>query len=189
MVTCADNSRAARGIFVGMPSIAVTVVGHDRPGIVNRVTAAIAELAGNLEDSSMSLLRGHFAMTLIADLPDLDSVADLDVRLSDLREQGLTVSVFEVPAHESARSGVPALLSVHGADRPGIVREATHEVLRFGGNITDLTTRLGKDLYVLSADVTFPAGTDISDVAGAVKERMARVGVHAMLTPADEDLL
>ena len=58
-----------------MPSLAVTVVGTDRPGIVNRVTAAIADRSGNLEDSSMSLLRGHFAMTLIADFPDAGAAA------------------------------------------------------------------------------------------------------------------
>ena len=45
--------------------IAVTVLGHDRPGIVADVTAALAGPAGNLEDSTMTLLRGHFAMVLL----------------------------------------------------------------------------------------------------------------------------
>ena len=42
-------------------SFAITVVGHDRPGIIAEVTGALADLGGNLEDSSMTLLRGHFA--------------------------------------------------------------------------------------------------------------------------------
>lgn len=172
-----------------MPSIAVTVVGHDRPGIVNRVTAAIADLEGNLEDSSMSLLRGHFAMTLIAALPDPAAVGRLDGALADLRAEGLTVSVFEVADQEAPAPGVPARLSVHGADRPGIVRAATDEVMRYGGNITDLSTRLGADLYVLSADVTFPSDSDLSVIGAAVRERLAVMGVNATVSPVDEDLL
>ena len=46
-------------------TIAVTVLGHDRPGIVADVTGALADLHGNLEDSTMTLLRGHFAMVLL----------------------------------------------------------------------------------------------------------------------------
>lgn len=40
------------------PVLAVTVLGDDRPGIVAEVTAAVAGLGGNLEDSTMTLLRG-----------------------------------------------------------------------------------------------------------------------------------
>ena len=47
---------------------AVTVVGHDRPGIVADVTGALATHGGNIEDSSMTLLRGYFAWTLVVAL-------------------------------------------------------------------------------------------------------------------------
>ncbi len=172
-----------------MPSIAVTVVGQDRPGIVHRVTSEIADLHGNLEDSSMSLLRGHFAMTLIADLPDLASVVLLEEALADLRHTGLAVAVFEVPGDESHESGRSARMSVHGADRPGIVRAATDVVQRSGGNITDLSTRLGSELYVLSADITFPPDTDLPAVAELLQGRLAELGVHATLVTDDEEML
>jgi glycine cleavage system transcriptional repressor len=45
--------------------LAITVVGHDRPGIIARAAEILAASGMNLEDSSMTLLRGHFAMTLI----------------------------------------------------------------------------------------------------------------------------
>ena len=44
---------------------AITVLGHDRPGIIAEATGRLAGLGLNLEDSSMTLLRGHFAMTLV----------------------------------------------------------------------------------------------------------------------------
>lgn len=49
--------------------ISVTVVGRDRPGIIADVTARLADLGGNIEDSTMTLLRGHFAMMLICASP------------------------------------------------------------------------------------------------------------------------
>ena len=45
--------------------VAVTVLGDDRPGIVADLTTALAGLGGNLEDSTMTLLRGHFAMVVL----------------------------------------------------------------------------------------------------------------------------
>ena len=45
--------------------VAVTVLGDDRPGIVADVTVALAGLGCNLEDSTMTLLRGHFAMVVL----------------------------------------------------------------------------------------------------------------------------
>src|SRR3954464_6142870 len=48
-----------------MSLLAVTVLGHDRPGIVADTTAALAAIGGNLEDSTMTLLRGSFAMLLL----------------------------------------------------------------------------------------------------------------------------
>ena len=53
-----------------MPEFAVTAIGRDRPGIVAAISGALLELEGNVEDSQMSILRGHFAVMLIVRLPD-----------------------------------------------------------------------------------------------------------------------
>lgn len=171
-----------------MTSLAVTVVGHDRPGIVAEVTGAIAELGGNLEDSSMSLLRGHFAMTLIASLADTEPES-LAARLDHLTADGLFVSVIVMPAESFGEPGQEAVLSIHGADRPGIVHAATSVIAAHRGNVTDLSTRLGRDMYVLTADVTFPPDAVLSDAAEALELALAPLGVHASLRPSDPELL
>ena len=77
------------------PVLAVTVLGDDRPGIVADVTAAVAGLGGNLEDSTMTLLRGHFAMVVLVRTPA--SVADIEAALSGIGADGsLTVDVREL---------------------------------------------------------------------------------------------
>jgi glycine cleavage system transcriptional repressor len=169
-------------------SLAVTVLGHDRPGIIAEVTGVLAGLGGNLEDSSMTLLRGHFAWTLVVstDVPP----HDVAQRLAHLTDEGLVVSVLPVPAPEDAPlSGSAWLLSVHGADRPGIVSGLTGVVAEAGGNITDLTTRLGTGLYLLVAEVELPRGTDVDALSAGIADAAERLGVRATLHPADADVL
>src|SRR5438094_166616 len=53
-----------------VPHFAVSAVGADRPGIVAAVTGAFLEHGCNLEDTSMTILRGHFAMMLVVAAPE-----------------------------------------------------------------------------------------------------------------------
>lgn len=165
---------------------AITVLGHDRPGIIATTTAALAGLGLNLEDSSMTLLRGHFAMTLVTD--GAASAPDIEAALAGLGADGsLSVSVHEVPPEQPAPTGASYLLSVHGGDRPGIVSAVTAEVARAGGNITDLSTRLAGDLYVLTAECDFPPDADVAAVETAINEVAAPLGVGASLRPVESD--
>ena len=100
---------------------AITVLGHDRPGIIAETTDRLAGLGLNLEDSTMTLLRGHFAMMLVCEGTAAD--AEIESALEPLTADGsLTVTVREVPAeHAASADGTSWVLSVHGGDRPGIV--------------------------------------------------------------------
>ena len=173
-----------------MTSHAITVLGHDRPGIIAATTARLADLGLNLEDSSMTRLRGHFAMTLVC----AGDVAATDIErfaLAGLTTDGtLTVTVREVPEEDPApSSGTPYLLTVHGGDRPGIVSSVVAEVAEVGGNITDLTTRLAGDLYVLVAEIDLPADTDVPALEGAITAVATALGVGATLRRAEADEL
>lgn len=168
---------------------AITVLGHDRPGIIAEATGRLAELGLNLEDSTMTLLRGHFAMMLICAGAATD--AEIEAALVPLTADGtLTVTVREVPeepAHEA--TGSPWLLTVHGGDRPGIVSTVVGEVARVGGNITDLTTRLSGDLYLLIAELELPAGVDVEALRASIDTAAAGLGVGATLREAEADEL
>jgi glycine cleavage system transcriptional repressor len=172
-----------------MSLLAVTVLGHDRPGIIAEVTGVLAELGGNLEDSSMTLLRGHFAMTLVVrtDAGDAEVRDALEPRF---RGNGLDVSVIALPDEPPpAQSGIGYVLSVHGADRAGIVSAITSVIAAHGGNVTDLTTRLAGDLYVLIAEVELPTSADVAALQGALSAAASELGVEATLREAESDLL
>jgi len=173
----------------GVTLHAITVLGHDRPGIIAETTGRLAGLGLNLEDSTMTLLRGHFAMMLVCEgsVPD----AEIEQALAPLAADGsLTVTVREVPTeHVPASDGTSWVLSVHGGDRPGIVSAVVTVIAGVGGNITDLTTRLAGDLYLLVAEVDLPAGTDAGAVEGELSRVAADLGVGVTLRAADTDEL
>ena len=66
--------------------VAVTVLGDDRPGIVADLTTGLAALGGNLEDSTMTLLRGHFAMVVL--VRTTHSAAEVESALAPLTADG-----------------------------------------------------------------------------------------------------
>lgn len=172
-----------------MTYLAITVLGHDRPGIIARTADALAGCGMNLEDSSMTLLRGHFAMTLICS--GSASVDQIESALAPLADGSLTVDVRQLPRDAEQRTASPGsthLVTVHGADRLGIVARLAGVVAAAGGNITDLTTRLTGELYVLLAEVDLApdaAATLQADLAAAAAE----LGVGVTLRQLERDEL
>lgn len=171
-----------------MNELAITVIGHDRPGIVAEVAEILADLGVNLTDSSMTRLRGHFAMTLICtgDAPG----ESVEAALLPLCADGtLLTTVRQVrPESEAPPAGTPYLVSLHGADRLGIVAAVARVLAGAGGNITDLSTRLVGPLYTLVAEVDLPAGS-AEQVAAGLAEVAAELGVEVSIRPGEMDIL
>ena len=171
-----------------MTTYAITVIATDRPGIIARVAAALASEALNLADSSMTVLHGQLAMTLIC-----TGEAELErVRraMEAAAEDEEIIHVHPVDDAVAPRSTAQThLLTVHGADRLGIVAGLTGVIGAAGGNITDLTTHLAGELYALTAEVDLPPGTDADELRRRIDAASAELGVHAALQPVEQDEL
>jgi glycine cleavage system transcriptional repressor len=167
-------------------SLAVTVVGHDRPGIIARTAEVLSAYGMNLEDSSMTLLRGHFAMTLIC--AGRTPAAEVEAALSAAIDPSLAVTVRGVPDEGDRQPvGSTHLVTVHGADRLGIVARLAGTIAAAGGNITDLTTRLTGDLYVLVAEVDLPPAADVPALHAALAAASRELGVETALRQVEND--
>lgn len=180
--------------------VALTAVGVDRPGIVAGLTGALEELGCNLEDSTMSILRGQFAVLLIVAVPaGLDAAAVEEALAPVAARLDLVVVVRPVPgAGTPPPPGEPAdgelfAFSVHGADRPGIVHRATDALGRAGGNIVDLATRLvgsaDAPVYVLTVTVAFPPGGDPEPSVAEVCRSVEAFGVQCHAHRVELDVL
>jgi glycine cleavage system transcriptional repressor len=169
--------------------LAITVVGQDRPGIVADVSGVLAGRGLNLTDSTMTLLRGHFAMTLIcAGEPD---AAMVEAALAALTADGNLVATVRAtpPGAGTGDTGTPYTLIVHGADRLGIVASVTRVLAAAGGNVTDLTTRLSGTLYLLSAEVDLPSTVDPDELVAQLDEVAEQLGIEVSLRTAEADVL
>ncbi len=166
-----------------MPTLAVSALGLDRPGIIAGVAERLAAHGANVTDSRMAILRGHFSMTLIVEGAERAPLA------ADLGALGLeTWSVTEVAeAAGQARSQPTAVVSVHGADHPGILAAVTRVLADGGVNVCDLQTRLVDRLYVMIVDVAVPPG--LEDLDARLQAVAVEQGVKLTLRAVDTDVL
>jgi len=173
---------------------AVTAIGADRPGIVAAVTAALAEAGCNLEDSSMTILGGHFAILLLLEAPDTADGPTLEAALAPAATAfGLVVSVQPVGTAPAEAAAEPAYTAtVYGADRPGIVNRVTEALASLGVNIVDLTTRVigspEAPVYAMLLDLTLPSGVERAQVAQALNRVSEEIGVDTSLHEAQPDI-
>ena len=172
-----------------MNELAITVIGHDRTGIIADVAEALAGLGMNLTDSTMTRLRGHFAMTLICN--GAPNPAEVEAALEPLTAHGAqVVSVRQLQKESRPEpSGGHFVVTLHGADRLGIVATATRAVAGYGGNVTDFTTRLSGALYVLVAEIDLPARVNPNDLASRLDAVATSLGVEIAIRPADVEVL
>jgi glycine cleavage system transcriptional repressor len=170
-------------------------MGADRPGIVAAVTGVLVEQGCNLEDTSMSILRGHFAMMLVVAAPDGLSAGALEHALAE------PVATFDlVLAVRAIDDGVPAspegepwTVAVYGTDRPGIVHRVAVALAELDVNVTDLTTRVIGDpdrpVYAMVIAATIPPGRAVDEVRARLDAVTGELGVECTLHPADADVL
>ena len=172
-----------------MNELAITVIGHDRPGIIADVAEILAGQGMNLTDSTMTRLRGHFAMTLVC-VGNPDAV-EVEAALEPLTADGSLVATVRLvgPEADHGYTGGHYVVTVHGADKLGIVATVCRAVAEFGGNVTDLSTRLTGSLYVLVAEVDLPAPADVDSVRKRLDAVAGALGVEVALRPAEADLL
>jgi glycine cleavage system transcriptional repressor len=170
---------------------AVTAVGADRPGIVAAVTRAFVDHGCNIEDSSMTILRGQFAMMLVVDAPAGVGAPELEQALArPAADLDLVVTVRPAADVDEALWETAAwTVSVHGADHPGIVHGVTALLAERSVNIVDLSTRAVGALYTMVLDVTLPPGMDPEALARDLDAKGAELGVTCRLHLSEADIL
>lgn len=179
-----------------MRHFAVAIVGRDRPGIVAGVTLVLLEHQVNLEDSQMTILRGHFAMMLVLAAPDDVDDAALSAGLERLVDElGLeSVSLEEVTEIAPGADAAPThIVSVYGVDHPGIVHSVAAALGQRSVNITDLQARLAGEgsgqLYSMVLEVALPPTLGEDDLAAALDAVAREQGVEISVRRLEPDVL
>lgn len=172
-----------------MKQFLLTAAGRDRPGLVAAVTKILFEEGCNLEDSAMTRLQGEFAILLIFSGPAKTGPLEKKVKALG-KKLGLAVHLKPLSRREIRSASGPAervLVSVYGADRPGIVHRVTHYLAQSKVNLSDLSTHRteakGTSGYILYLEGEIPTGATPQGLEQGLRKSLSEMGVTVSVKP------
>jgi len=156
--------------------LVLTVIGEDKPGLVESIAQVIMDNSGNWLESSMSQLAGKFAGILRVSVKN-EKADNLVSELNNL-SQKLKVVIERVDVEQENLLSQLVELTLVGNDRPGIIREISGALNTLSVNFEQLTTECtpapmsGDILFKAVANLTLPRNLDI-DVLREDLEKLA----------------
>jgi len=177
-----------------MGHFSVSVMGKDRPGIVAEVSRILFEQGCNIEDSTCTILSGQFAMILVVFHQKMTKVSELSPAFEEVRGgMGLMVTIHslkdEEVVQEKSFTGQPHIISVYGADRPGIVYSVARELAARKINITDLNTQVvgskERPVYVMVIEADIPESVDMKELEAVFEKIKKEIGVSISIRPIE----
>ena len=156
-----------------MKKIILSVLGHDRPGILAAVSELLLVNGCNIENASQTILQSVFGSLLLVTLPEDLSPDTLRSRMSaTLSGMALDIFIKEFP---SSLVQVPVvqpteafILTAFGPDQPGLVSAVSRCVANHGINISNLRAVFkggnepGDNVMIFEVDI--PVGVDLKQV-------------------------
>lgn len=172
-------------------ALVLTVIGEDRPGLVEALADLVASHQGSWDESRMARLAGHFAGVVQIHLPDASADA-LIAALPGLADRGLSASVVDsdwsLAAVDHRRS---IRLELVGQDRPGIVRDISGALAALGVSVQDLRTVVesapmsGEPLFRAEAELAPPEGVALDRIRDALERLADELMVDVSLEAVD----
>ena len=151
----------------------VTLVGEDRPGLVNALAERAAANGANWLDSSMAHLAGKFAGIVRLDVAEADADR-LEAGLRELSSAGLTLSI-ERGSSAAAAAGELIRMELLAHDRPGIVRDISSVLAQHGASIERMDSACesasfsGEAMFRAALEVRVPASVSAAEVQAALE--------------------
>ncbi len=163
----------------------LTLVGEDRPGIVAGVTQALFDGGCNLGETSMMRLGGVFTIMMMTQhdgtTQSLKNIVQPVAKRLCLR---FHVDNIEGRLHDHVEPEVR--ISVFGADRAGIVAQATGALADAGFNILHLESDVAgsedKPIYIMQIEGVAQKGVEAVRKA---LETVAKEGIETSIEPID----
>ena len=171
----------------------MTVIGPDRPGLVDSLAGIVAEHGGNWLESRMSRLGGQFAGILRAQVP-VEQESNLLRALKQLEREGLTVVVYPDRPEPEQSTRTMVFLEIIGQDRPGIVHQISHALARHGVNVEELNTECisaamsGETLFKAQAKLNIPESCNLAVLRSELEKIAADLIVDLTLKELPREL-
>ncbi|MCM8776243.1 MAG: ACT domain-containing protein [Candidatus Omnitrophica bacterium] len=179
-----------------MRQVIVTVFGMDRPGIIAAVTEILYRQGCNLEDISMTILEGEFAMMMVVMVKSMAAGRQILQRFQCglKRKWGLTVICHELRnrlkrGEKHKKDSDTYLLSAIGRDKTGIVYKVSRLIAQYGLNITDLNCRIlgygSKAVYAMMLEIDVPRSLNLKKFEKSLYSLSRRLMIQIKLRPLE----
>ncbi len=173
--------------------LVLTLIGRDRPGLVQALAAEVATHGGNWEESRMARLAGKFAGVLRLSVAS-ERAAALGRALQDLEREGLRIVIEPSDAPQPEGGGARRLrLELVGGDREGIVRDISRALALRKVNVDELHTSCedapmgGGQVFRATALLRVPAEVAVSELKATLEGLADDLMVElALVTVGDE---
>ncbi len=159
--------------------LVISVLGHDRVGLVDDVAASVTKHYCNIEESKMAVLGGEFAVIMLVS-GSAEHIAAFSAQAPALTEtMGLHLELRQTAAPRTL-SGRPYLIESVSLDTPGILHAITSLLKAEGINIEELETETtaapwtGVPMFVMKIRITLPAGKAIASLRRQIDEVAVR---------------
>lgn len=148
-------------------NLVLTALGHDKPGIVNKLSKVILDNGGNITESHMMVLSGEFAIMLLI-TGQHESITNINAKLKEIGESlDLTIIAKEAQLPESIPKRLPYQITVVSMDHPGIVHKISDFLSSHNLNIEEIETQTypaahtGTPMFSLVMTITIPADSSV----------------------------
>ena len=175
----------------------LTAGGVDKKGIVFKLSGILKENSFNIEDSSMLMLRGTFSVIMLLSHAKATRSKKFMAELKKFAtEFDMTVDIKTISEKEmrpAPHTGETYMISISGADKPGIVNAMTAVIVEKGGNKIDLETKSSQKTtppaYYMLLEVDMPKKDNAKKLEAALKKTGSRIGVHVSVNKAEKEIL
>ena len=162
-----------------MNKVILSVLGHDRPGIVAAIANILFECNCNIENVSQTILTTEFAGSFIISMPpDLTQEElrqALDEGLGAMNMHIHIESVLKLKMGLVSSKAEPFVITTKGPDRKGLVASISAIIARYGVNITNLQAVFkggddpGNNIMIYEVDI--PIDIDQNELYRDLREK------------------
>lgn len=177
-----------------MIHVLLSISGKDRAGIVRDVAESLVNIQANIEDSSMTALRGRFTMMLIVHLNDASDMGELKATLAELEQRTALTVQSQVLSEDEAQHLSPepdCVITVSGADQAGIVYAVSDVLADVGASIVDVSTQVrstdGGDIYMMALEAVSQGRSEL--LTSRLQDTARQLGVEIQLHDLASDIL
>lgn len=162
--------------------LVISLISDDKPGVVEKLSTAIAVNGGNWEDSRMAHFAGKFAGILRVSVPS-EACQPLKDALAALAAEDYKLQVEEALS-VAAGPQQTIKLKLVGNDRPGIVREISRALAARRINVAQLDTSYdstpwsGEPLFTAECTICVAEDMDLDGLRDELDEIADELGVE-----------